>query len=76
MRTAEAHRGRGVARAVLGRIIEAATARSYDRLSLETGSLEAFEPAQRLYESAGFSYCGPFGHYVEDPYSVFMTKPL
>jgi putative acetyltransferase len=76
MRTALAHRGRGVARAVLDHIIQEATMRSYDRLSLETGSMKAFEPAQKLYEAFGFTYCSPFGDYVEDPNSVFMTKRL
>jgi putative acetyltransferase len=38
--------------------------------------MEAFRPAQRLYESFGFTYCGPFGDYVEDPNSVFMTLRL
>ena len=42
----------------------------------ETGSNEAFKPAQRLYESFGFAYCGPFGEYMEDPHSVFMTMRL
>jgi putative acetyltransferase len=76
MRTAEAHRGRGVARAVLQHIVEEARSRAYERLSLETGSMKAFEPAQKLYASFGFSYCGPFGGYVEDPNSVFLTKAL
>ena len=48
----------------------------FARLSLETGSMKAFEPAQRLYESFGFAYCPPFGDYVEDPNSVFMTRAL
>ena len=38
--------------------------------------MDAFLPAQRLYESFGFVYCGPFGDYVEDSYSVFMTRLL
>ncbi len=46
------------------------------RLSLETGSVEAFLPAQRLYESFGFTECGPFGDDAEDPNSVFMTMRL
>ena len=76
MRTANAHRRRGVARAVLEHIIREARTRSYERLSLETGSMSAFEPAQKLYASFGFSYCDPFGDYVEDPNSVFMTRRL
>jgi putative acetyltransferase len=50
--------------------------RGYKRLSLETGSMVQFEPAQSLYKSFGFTFCGPFGGYVEDPNSVFMTKVL
>ena len=76
MRTPNAHRRKGAGRAILANIIEVAVARSYKRLSLETGSMEAFKPAQKLYESFGFSYCGPFGDYIEDPNSVFMTKRL
>lgn len=76
MRTADAHRRTGVGRAVLEHIIAVARTRSYARLSLETGSMEAFLPARRLYESFGFGYCAPFGDYAEDPNSVFMTRPL
>ena len=76
MRTAMAHRGRGVARAILERIISEARSRSYERLSLETGSQAGFLPARRLYESFGFAYCAPFGDYVEDPNSAFMTREL
>lgn len=76
MRTADAHRRRGVANALLVRVMDEARARGYVRLSLETGSDEAFAPAQRLYQKHGFEFCGPFGSYVDDPYSVFMTKSL
>jgi putative acetyltransferase len=76
MRTSSAHRRRGVAKLVLDHLVGEAKRRGYDRLSLETGSQKPFEPAHRLYESFGFTYCGPFGDYVEDPNSVFMTKAL
>lgn len=76
MRTPNALRRQGAGRAILAHIIEVARARAYERLSLETGSMEAFKPAQKLYESFGFTYCGPFGDYVEDPNSVFMTMRL
>jgi putative acetyltransferase len=76
MRTPNALRRRGAARAILAHIIEVARSRDYERLSLETGSMEAFKPAQQLYESFGFAYCGPFGEYVEDPNSVFMSLRL
>ena len=76
MRTPLAHRRKGAGRAILAYIIEVAKGRGYERLSLETGSQEAFTPAQKLYESFGFTYCGPFGDYTEDPNSVFMTLLL
>jgi putative acetyltransferase len=76
MRTASAHRRKGVARAMLQHIIAEARSRSYTRLSLETGSMSAFEPARRLYESFGFTYCAPFADYAEDPNSVFLTRAL
>jgi putative acetyltransferase len=76
MRTPNALRRRGAGRAVLAEIIRIARARGYHRLSLETGSLQAFIPAQRLYESFGFTYCAPFGDYRPDPNSVFMTLSL
>lgn len=76
MRTPAALRRKGAGRALLAHIIEVAQARSYERLSLETGSQDAFRPAQALYESFGFQRCGPFGDYREDPNSVFMTRRL
>jgi len=76
MRTPGAHRRIGAGRAILAYIIEVAKSRSYERLSLETGSNEAFKPAQTLYESFGFTYCGPFCEYAADPNSVFMTLRL
>ena len=76
MRTASAHLRKGVARAVVRQIIAEAKRRGYRRLSLETGSMAAFEPARQLYAACGFSYCEPFGDHVNDPNSVFMTMAL
>jgi putative acetyltransferase len=76
MRTPESVRRQGAGRAILAHIIEEAKTRGYMRLSLETGSMEAFRPARQLYESFGFSYCDPFGDYIQDPNSMFMTLRL
>ena len=76
MRTACSQRRKGVGRAMLEHIIAEARARSYGRLSLETGSMAAFLPARKLYESFGFAYCGPFADYTDDPNSAFMTRTL
>ncbi len=76
MRTSSRHRRKGVARRLLDHIVDEAARRGYSRLSLETGAMEAFEPARQLYARAGFTLCAPFADYVEDPNSVFMTKAL
>lgn len=76
MRTAAGQRRAGVASKILLQIIEEARQRGYRRLSLETGSMKAFEPAHALYASFGFELCAPFGDYAEDPNSVFMSREL
>jgi putative acetyltransferase len=76
MRTPQQLRRRGAGRALLTHIINEARMRGYSRLSLETGSMEAFRPAQKLYESFGFEFCAPFGPYRPDPNSTFMTLRL
>ncbi len=76
MRVADAFLGRGVGRAILEHLVAEARARGMRSLWLETGSAPAFVPAQRLYESAGFTRCAPFDGYVEDPFSLFMTRTI
>lgn len=76
MRTPRALRRRGAGRAILAHIIIEARRRGYTRLSLETGANPPFHPAHRLYESAGFTYCGPFGDYAAGPNNLFMTMEL
>lgn len=76
MRTAALHLRKGVAAKLLKHILEEAKHRKYKRVSLETGSMDAFVPAHNLYASFGFKKCGPFADYVEDPYSIYMTKEL
>ncbi|MDR6718700.1 GNAT family N-acetyltransferase [Paenibacillus amylolyticus] len=76
MRTASAHLRKGVARKILAHILEVATERGYKRISLETGSMDSFIPARKLYEEFGFQYCEPFADYTLDPNSVFMTKTI
>ena len=76
MRVADAYLGRGIGRAILEHLMTEARTRGLNSLWLETGSAPAFLPALRLYESAGFVRCGPFEGYVDDPFSVFMTRTI
>jgi putative acetyltransferase len=76
MRTPAAARGRGAGRAVLMHIIAVAHQRGYTRLSLETGTHAAFEPAHNLYRSKGFVVSAPFGSYLPNEHSVFMELRL
>lgn len=76
MHTVESMRRRGVGQAMLRHIIATARTRGMTRLSLETGSWEYFRPAVALYRSHGFVECPPFGNYVLDSNSVFMTLDL
>ena len=76
MHTIESMRGKGVGSAMLHHIVTSARARGMTRLSLETGSWDYFRRARVLYKKHGFVECPPFGDYVEDPNSVFMSLDL
>jgi len=76
MHTLAEARGQGIGRAMLRHLLHFASASGYERLSLETGTMAAFEPARRMYQSAGFRPCEPFGEYTVNPYSVCMTLVL
>jgi putative acetyltransferase len=76
MRVADAFLGRGIGKAILTHLMSEAQARGMRSLWLETGSAPAFTPALRMYEAAGFTRCGPFESYVDDPFSIFMTLML
>lgn len=76
MRTEPRSRGGGIGRRLLDHLVADARARGVVRISLETGSMGFFAPARALYRTSGFEDCPPFGSYVEDPNSVFMTRSL
>ncbi len=70
------YRGQGLSRLMLDHLLAEAGRDGFNRLSLESGSQDFFAPARRLYASAGFDDCAPFGEYDLDPMSVFMTRTL
>ncbi len=76
MRTAEAARGRGVAAAVVAELVAHARSRGWTALRLETGTQPFFEPAVRLYLRHGFTPCGPFAGYRDDPSSRYLELRL
>lgn len=76
MHTAVEARGRGLGRAMLQHLLDVAAERGYRRVSLETGTPDAFVAARTLYESAGFAPCEPFADYFDSPNSVCMTRTL
>ncbi|MBM7035531.1 GNAT family N-acetyltransferase [Vibrio ulleungensis] len=76
MRTTQASRNKGVAKALLNHLIETAKNRGYDELYLETGTMDYFKPARALYKSFGFTPCEPFADYQHDPNSTHMVLSL
>ncbi len=76
MRTADQHLGRGVGARILAHIIGEARRRGYRRLSLETGSGAAFEPALALYRKHGFRDGPAFAGYQESPFNQFLHLDL
>lgn len=76
MHVRQDRRGQGLADLVLARLLAAAREAGLSRVSLETGSQEAFGPARTFYGRHGFRTCGPFEGYGPDPNSFFMTMAL
>ena len=76
MHTLAEARGSGAGRAMLEYLLDLARGERAVGIYLETGSTSEFLPARKLYESYGFTECGPFGDYSEDPWSTFMHLDL
>jgi putative acetyltransferase len=67
-------RGLGLAKRLMQRIEEEAVAHGRTIARLESGICQP--EALGLYRKLGYSDCGPFGDYPDDPNSVFMEKVL
>jgi putative acetyltransferase len=72
MRTHPSFLRRGVAAALLEHIIAVAVSRGMKRLSLETGSGAAFEPALTLYRRRGFVDGEAFAQYTRSDFNQFL----
>ncbi len=69
-------RGLGVGKAIVAHIEEFARRSGIERMSLETGTNEAFRPARELYKSLGYQSCDAFGDYVLSEDNTCMTKSI
>lgn len=76
MRTHPDFLRQGVAAALLEHIIGAARTRGMSRLSLETGSGTAFEPALALYRNRGFVDGEAFAQYRRSEFNQFLHLAL
>ncbi|MFT4197025.1 MAG: GNAT family N-acetyltransferase [Pseudoxanthomonas sp.] len=76
MRTHPAFLRQGAAAAILEHIVAVARARGLRRLSLETGSGAAFEPALALYRRRGFVDGPAFGDYLRSDFNRFLHLDL
>ena len=76
MRTHPDHLRKGVAAAMLEHIIAVARSRGLRRLSLETGSGEAFAPALALYRRRGFVDGEAFADYEPSAFNQFLHLAL
>lgn len=76
MRTTAKHLRKGVAAGLLEHLLSVARSRGYRRLSLETGSGPAFEPALALYRRRGFVPGEAFGDYEATPFNQFFHLAL
>ena len=76
MRTAPRHLRKGVARALLEHIIGEARRRGLSRLSLETGTGPAFQPAIALYLDRGFAPGDAFSDYQPSEFNRFLHLEL
>ena len=67
-------KGNGIS--VINHLINEAKKLNINKLSIETGAGDFFQPARTLFKQCGFEVCGPFAHYKEDINSVYFTKTL
>ena len=74
MHTLTKSRGSGVGKAMVAYIEDFARSSGIERMSLETGTNEAFRPARQLYKSLGYQSCEAFGDYVLSEDNTCMTK--
>lgn len=76
IRVADSFRKKGYGKKVISVLFEKSKELGINKISVETGSGEFFLPARRLFEEFGFEECEPFGHYVNDSNSCYMSLEI
>lgn len=76
MRTSAPYLRQGVGSRLLEHLLTLARSRGYTRVSLETGSGPAFEPALTLYRRRGFTNGAAFGDYQATTFNQFLHLDL
>ena len=74
MHTLAKSRNMGVGKGMVAHIEQFAKSGGIKRMSLETGTNDAFKSARELYKSLGFQSCEAFGDYVLSEDNICMTK--
>ena len=59
---------------IINHLIGEAKKLNINRISIETGAGEFFEPARKLFMRCNFKLCEPFAHYKKDINSLYLTK--
>ena len=76
IRVADSFRKKGYGKKVISVLFEKSKELGVNKISVETGSGEFFLPARRLFKKFGFEECEPFGHYVNDSNSCYMSLEI
>lgn len=76
MHTVQTARGRGIGQILVEALVKLAGTKKLTNLYLETGTVDYFAPARRLYERCGFEECGPFADYEANIDSYFMKRGI
>jgi len=76
MHTLAKSRGLGIGKAIVMHIEDFAISQGIKRLSLETGTNEAFRPARKLYKSLGYNECEAFGEYILSDDNMCTSKEI
>ena len=76
IRVADNFRKKGIGEKIINHLILEAKKLNIDKLSVETGAGNFFQPARKLFNKFGFKECPPFAHYKEDPNSCYYTLKI